>query len=349
VGTKGSRDIAGDAGQSTVEWIGLILVVTALVLGVTAGVRSWLPGVRLAESIAMRMLCAAGMSSTCAESGDLVAAYGPEIAGEVEANAPEIVYEDGMGALPVDFRSCRHQRCGSGPESGPIWRSDTGEPTAAFVHVVDCRTALARTESTTNGYDCGGERAGNLYVQYWTYYDNSSSVPLIQPVVDGPPLDQHAYHADDWEGYQVRIGRDGVDARATSHHGYNYTASPMSWPSDLGVVHRSGWGRSTGKLYVSGGSHAGHAYERRRLSIRRAGRAGAAIAVDAAATIQRERGRVRVPRRLTVPPEKTRWTPASRLTLIPIETLDSGALATHFAITPPWEKDVYSDPESEDT
>ena len=346
---KSSRHLAHETGQSAVEWIGLLIVVTVLILGVTAGVRSWLPGVELAESIAMRVLCAAGMSSTCAESGDLVAAYGPEIAGAVEENAPEIVYEDGMGALPVDFRSCRHQRCGSGAESGPVWRSDTGERAVAFVHVVDCRTDLARIESSSDGYDCTGERVGNLYIQYWTYYDNSSSVPLLQPVVDGPPLDQHAFHADDWEGYQVRIGPDGVDARATSHHGYNYTASPMSWPSDLGVVHRSGWGRSTGRLYVSGGSHAGHAYERRRLSIRRAGRAGAAIAVDAAATIRHERPRAKVPRRLTVPPAKTRWTPASHLGLVPIETLDTSALVTHFAVTPPWEKDVYGDPESEDT
>src|SRR4051794_34514153 len=180
---KGSGSLARQAGQSTVEWIGLLLIITALILGVTAGVRSWLPGVTLAESIAMRILCAAGMSSTCAQSGDLVAGYGPELASQVEKDAPEIVYEDGMGALPVDFRSCRNQRCGSGPESGKVSRSYTGEPVVAFVHVVDCRTELARIESTAGGYDCSGERAGNLYVQYWTYYYNSSSLRLLQPVV----------------------------------------------------------------------------------------------------------------------------------------------------------------------
>ena len=332
-----SRRVIGEDGQSTVEWIGLLMVVTALILGVTAGVRSWLPGVRLAESVALRLLCAAGMTSECTESGDLVAAYGPELAAEVERNAPEIVYEDGMGALPVDFRTCRNQRCGSGPESGPVWRSNTGEPVVAFVHVVDCRTQLARTESAGHGYDCAGDRSGHLYVQYWTYYAKSS---FWGDVV----------HHDDWEGVQVRVAADGTDSRATSHHGYNYTGGPLSWASDLGAVHRSAWGSSTGRLYVSGGSHAGHVYEHRRISIRRAGRAGAAAAVDAAAMIQHRRPRAKLPRHLTVPPRKSRWTPASRLLLIPIETLDSRARTTRFdGITPPWEKAVYGDPESQDT
>jgi hypothetical protein len=331
------RGARGEAGQSTVEWIGLLVVVTVLILGVTAGVRSWLPGVRLAESVALRILCAAGMTSKCTESGDLVAAYGPDLAAAVERNAPEIVYEEGMGALPVDFRTCRNQRCGSGPRSGPVWQSNTGQSAVAFVHVVDCRTRLARTDSATDGYDCAGDRAGNLYVQYWTYYAKSSFWGNV-------------VHDDDWEGMQVRVTADGTDSRATSHHGYNYTGGPLSWASDLGAIHRSAWGSSTGRLYVSGGSHAGHVYEHRRFSIRRAGHAGAAAAVDAAAAIQHKRARARIPRRLTVKPARPRWTPASRLVLIPIETLGPRARTARFdGITPPWEKDVYSDPESQDT
>jgi hypothetical protein len=337
VSAKGVERLRHEAGQSTVEWIGLLIVITALILSVTAGVRSWLPGVTLAESIAMRLLCAAGLSSTCAESGDLVAAYGPELAAEVEENAPEIVYEGGMRALPVDFRSCRNTRCGGGPDSGPVWESATGEPAVAFVHVVDCRTELARTRSAGHGYDCSGERAGNLYLQYWTYYASSS-------------FWGHEVHDDDWEGMQVRVTPDGIQSRATSHHGYNYTGDPMSWPSDLGIAHRSAWGSSTGKLYVSGGSHAGHVYEHRVISIRRAGHAGAAIAVNTAAVIQHQRPRAKLPRRLTVPPQKTRWTSPSHLILIPIETLDPKALTAHFdGIQPPWDKDVYRDPESQDT
>jgi hypothetical protein len=35
--------------------------------------------------------------------------------------------------------------------------------------------------------------------------------------------------------------------------------------------------------------------------------------------------------------------------LIPVETLGRTALRTRFAITPPWEKPVYRDPEDEGT
>jgi hypothetical protein len=160
-----SKRLARQDGQSTVEWVGLLLLVAALLGGLLAAVGSGLPAGLFARAIAERLLCAAGVEPVCGSSGGLIAAYGPELAGEVERNAPRIVYEPGMTALPVDFRSCRGKACGNGPDSGPVWRSDTGEPAAAFVHVVDCRTSLARAESTAKGYDCGGERAGNLYIQ----------------------------------------------------------------------------------------------------------------------------------------------------------------------------------------
>jgi hypothetical protein len=327
-------------GQATVEWVGICLVVATLFAGLLAAIGSGMPAGLFAKSIALRLLCAVALSSTCGESGDLVAAYGPELAAAVERNAPQIVYEAGMTALPVDFRSCRGQACGNGPDSGAVWRSDTGEPAVAFTHVVDCRTDLARTESVMHGYECEGDRAGNLYIQYWLYYENST---WLGGVVEGGL----AHHEDDWEGLQVRIAPDGTDSRATSHHGYNYDGGPTSWPSDTGLVHRSAWNRSTGKLFVSGGSHAGHVHENRHLSIRRVGHAGAGLGVDGYALARDERPSAKLPRRLTVPPKRSRWTPASRLTLIPIETLDSRALRMRFAITPPWDKPVYRDPEDQ--
>jgi len=337
-----SRRLAGQDGQSTVEWVGLLLVVAALLAGLLAAVGSGLPGGLFARAIAERLLCAAGIGALCGSSGDLLAAYGPELAGEVERNAPRIVYEEGMTALPVDFRSCHGKACGNGPDSGPVWRSDTGEPAAAFVHVVDCRTSLARAESTVKGYDCGGGRSGNLYIQYWLYYEDST---WLGGVVPGGV----EHHEDDWEGGQVRVTPEGVESRATSHHGYNYNGGPMSWPSDTGLVSRSAWDRSTGKLFVSGGSHAGHVHESRHLSIRRVGHAGADLGVDAYSLASGRRPRAKLPHRLTVPPARTRWTPASRLKLIPIETLGDRAFATRFAITPPWDKPVYRDPEDQGT
>jgi hypothetical protein len=45
----------------------------------------------------------------------------------------------------------------------------------------------------------------------------------------------------------------------------------------------------------------------------------------------------------------SRWTPGGDLRLIPTETLDAGARRTRFAITPPWRKPVFWDPEDQGT
>ncbi len=290
-------------GQATVEWLGLVLLVTIAslaVLGLVAGAGS-VTGV--AQAIATRLICATDLSRACAAPGPLVAAYGPELAARVEQNAPTIEYEAGTGDLPVDFRSCRRGRCGERPGDGRVVASLTGEPPTAFVHVVDCSTGAARGAGRSRGYDCSGARAGRLYLQYWLYYRDSDTSPWSG--LPGRP----GFHEDDWEGYQVRIGPDGVDARATSHHGYDYRGGPLNWPSDVGLIPKAAWGEATGRLYVSGGSHAGHVADSRR---------------------------------------PTRWTPASALRLIPIERLGE-ARRTRFAITPPWRKPVYRDPEDQGT
>ena len=78
----------------------------------------------------------------------------------------------------------------------------------------------------------------------------------------------------------MRINPDGsADARASSHNGYNGADAPaVDWASDasgkvpgasavkdaaeaLGLRGERGWTPSQGTLYVSGGSHAGHATE----------------------------------------------------------------------------------------
>ncbi len=331
-----------DTGQGTVEWIGLTMLVSVLLLGVLAAAGDGIPGEPLARAVAARILCAANLSDTCSPEDELVAAYGSELGGRVADNAPDIVYEAGMTALPVDFRSCRGPACGNGPDSGSVWTSDTGEPAVAFVHTVDCRTVVARIESSRAGYDCSDGRSGSLYVQYWLYYEDSTWLGGLKP-------GGLEHHEDDWEGYQVRIGPDGVESRATSHHGYNYDGGPGSWLSDAGVVHRSAWGPTTGRLYVSGGSHAGHVREPGRLSRRRLERATAGATADTYAALHGRAMRAKLPRTLTVPPTPPRWTPASHLMLIPIETLDDDALRARFAIVPPWRKPVYRDPEDQGT
>ncbi len=336
-----------EGGQATVEWLGLVLLVCLAVASALALATGRIPAAGLARAIATRLICAAGLSDSCSVDGALVAAYGAELAARVEESAPEIVYESGIGELPVDFRSCRGGRCAEGPDGGPVWESDTGERAAAFVHVVDCRSPGSRQASARRGSDCSGPRAGNAYLQYWLYYGDSATSPWSE--LPGAP----GAHRDDWEGYQVRIGPGGAEARATSHHGYDYRGGPLNWPSDAGLVSKSAWGEDTGRLYVSAGSHAGHVYEPPQLApirgVRTTARAGVAIAagvIDGTSRRLRER---RLAVRFTARRRPGRWTPASRLVLIPIESLDPGDQRAAFAIVPPWRKPVYFDPEDRGT
>ena len=304
---------SSEAGQSTVEWTGIVLLVSLLLVGLLAAVGARIPAAGLARTIAVRLLCAARLDDSCTVEPELVAAYGSELAGLVADRAPTVVYEAGMTALPVDFRSCRGAACGNGRRAGEVSLSNTGEPVAAFVHVVDCRTGEARLASVSRGLDCTGERVGRLYLQFWLYYEDSTSLRALPGKI--------GFHQDDWESYQLRLGPDGAESRASSHHGYNYDGGAGSWASDAGIVHRSAWGPATGRLYVSGGSHAGHVHDGERLT---------------------RRGRI-------APAAKPRWTPGDRLLLIPIETLDHASRRTRFAVTPPWRKPVYRDPENRGT
>ena len=162
----GRQPPRGENGQGTVEWIGLVLLVALLVFGLLATVGPRLPGGSLARAIAERIICAVHLSDACAGDPALERAYGAEVGALVRDHAPRIRYERGMEALPVDYRSCREDACSRGARTGEIWRSTTGEPVVAFVHVVDCRPVAIR-RSRRAGANCSGPRNGNLYLQYW--------------------------------------------------------------------------------------------------------------------------------------------------------------------------------------
>ena len=113
-----------------------------------------------------------------------------------------------------------------------------------------------------------------------------------------------------------------ASARASSHHGYNYGGGARNWGSDLGsgplrgatelagLRNAGGWGPETGSLFVSGGSHAGNVDSHRCCRI----------------------------------------TPRSRLALIPLDPAAAGEQGeVGFAISPPWEKEVWIDPEDSGT
>ncbi|MDX6589699.1 MAG: hypothetical protein QOI84_973 [Solirubrobacterales bacterium] len=303
-----------ERGQGTVEWVGTVAVVSLLMLGlVAAGVR--VPGNELARGVASRILCAASFADGCGDEPAMIAAYGTEVGMLIREHMPTIAFEQGSRAVPVDFRRCRDPVCGDGAEDGLVHRTDRSLPVTAFVHVVDCREGEAE-DSEAAGADCSGARAGNLYIQYWTYYADSATLRGL------PIVGKRGFHEDDWEGVQIRIRPDGgVDERASSHHGYNYERGAANWGSDadigplnflaeaLGARDPNGWGPETGLLLVSGGSHAGNA-------------AGAG------------RG--------------TRFTPGRRVHLIPLEPIAESDRSA-FAINPPWRKRVWLDPEAEGT
>lgn len=304
-----------ERGQSTVEWVGMLTLVSLLLVGIQAmGVR--VPGVALANAIAEKMLCAVSMAGSCGDEPHLIAAYGSEVGGIADDHMPSLLYEPRSRAVPVNFRRCRSTECGDGPNRGLVRRTNRGLPVSAFVHVVDCRAGEAeRTEAV--GGNCSGERGGNLYVQYWTYYADSATLRGV------PILGRKGYHRDDWESVQIRVGPDGrVDQRASSHHGYNYAKGISNAGSDagigplkdlaefLGARPRGGWGPETRLLLVSGGSHAGNS-----------------------------RGI----------PGIDRVTPGDRVHLIPLERLLSSSRSPGFAVAPPWLKRAWRDPEAEGT
>jgi hypothetical protein len=291
-----------ERGQGTVEWIGLVLLVSVTMLGLVAA-GAGVPGASLARALAGRILCAAALADGCGDEPALIAAYGTEIGKLVRRHTPMLAFEQGSRAVPVDFRRCRSSRCGDAPGEGLVHRTDGQLPVTSFVHVIDCRQgAVEETEAA--GADCSGDRAGNLYLQYWLYYADSATLRGV------PVVGSKGYHEDDWESVQFRIGPDGdVDQRASSHHGYNYFLSDTNWLSDAGIVPHDGWGPETHLLIVSGGSHAG----------------------NAAGMVQMDR-----------------YTPGLRVHLVPLEPI-AEVDRSSFAISPPWQKKVWFDPESEGT
>jgi hypothetical protein len=302
-------------GQGTVEWVGLVCFTCLLFAGLIAtGVR--VPGTGLARAVASRILCAVALADRCGDEPALIAAYGTEVGKLVREHMPTILFERGSRAVPVDFRRCRVTDCGDAPRRGFVSRTDTGLPLTAFVHVVDCRPDAAE-RSEAAGIDCSGPRRGNLYIQYWTYYADSATLRGI------PVVGAKGYHRDDWEGVQIRIRPDGsVDARASSHDGFNSRSGPVGgWASDIGLTPvkdaeeavglrgENGWGPETHLLAVSGGSHAGS---------------------------------------VTGIVHFERLARGHSVHLIPLEAIAATSRA-HFAIAPPWRKRAWFDPEASRT
>ncbi len=219
-----------DQGQATIEWVGVVLLVS-LAFGALLAVVPAIDGRSFGGFLTHRITCAVG-----GECGDpeLARAYGKDDAALLREYAPNLVYEPGEQQVPVDFRQCRAVRCATAPDERDLdtHRTDTGLRSTGFTRVV--------------------RRGGRTYLQYWLYYpDSNSTVGDLDKLWNAAPFgDWPGWHADDWEGYQVRIDPDGAAKVRSSSHGH------YQWCK--GADCRNVWGRHTGWTRVSRGSHAGH-------------------------------------------------------------------------------------------
>jgi hypothetical protein len=156
---------------------------------------------------------------------------------------------------------------------------------------------------------------GSLYIQYWFYYADSATFRGV------PIAEDEGFHNDDWESVQVRIGPDGeVDQRASSHHGYNYRPSAANLASDAGFGPLRELEETVGVRAENGwGPETG-------LLLVSGGSHAGNLGDDPGG----------------------RYTPAAAVHLVPLEPI-AAADSTAFAISPPWLKQVWRDPEADGT
>jgi hypothetical protein len=298
-----------ERGQASVEWLAVVLL-CSLSLGALATFGPSIDGRSFGGFLAHRIACAAAAGCNDGDRA-LAGAYGRSGAALVRAHAPNLVYERGEPQLPVDWRRCRLPECASAPDDPDLdaHRGRSGARATVF-------TRLLR-------------RRGRTFLQYWLYYPDSNTsfagadkaweaswlLPRIRELVQGT-RDWPGFHRDDWESYQVRLDADGNAWVRASSHGHYQGCKDRDC--------RNRWITETGWSRVSRGSHAGH------------------IPVGG------EPGRLRGV--YPGPVLRERTTTSEGLRLIPLETLDHrGYRRLDEDVAPPWRKEAYRDPTSNES
>jgi hypothetical protein len=81
-----------ERGQGTVEWVGVVCLISLLLVGLlAAGVR--VPGTALAQVVASRILCAAAIADDCDDEPALIAEYGTDVGELVRRHMPSLLFE----------------------------------------------------------------------------------------------------------------------------------------------------------------------------------------------------------------------------------------------------------------
>jgi hypothetical protein len=320
--------VTAQRGQASVEFVALLLL-TCCALGALFALTGRFDGRPIGGFIAHHFVCAVG--GRCdREERELAAAYGARDAATVRALAPSLVYEPGEEQLPVDWRACRRPQCARSSDDRALDSHLTraGRRATAFTRLI--------------------RRRGRLYVQYWLYYPDSNTalagsdslwakswwLPRLRRLISGTS-DYPGFHRDDWEGAFVRLDPDGTTwIRASSHGGLQ----GCKWRAC-----HDRWVKTTGWVRVSRGSHAGHVpyrSEPRWADIRKAG-------------ARRYVPKIGPPHRIPLIPGRDlheRSTTGEGLRLVPIETLDLPRYRPLDPdVKPPWRKEVYRDPESDES
>jgi hypothetical protein len=308
-----------DRGQAAVEFVSVVLL-AALVLGALVAVSPRFDGRSFGGFLAFRIVCT--IERGCYDrDGSLTHAYGARDAALVRDLAPNLVYEPGERQVPVDWRDCRRVACAEAPDEPDldVHRTHAGERATAFTRIL--------------------RRGGRTYLQYWFYYPDSRSTWAGSDGLwdrawgyaedRGFVRDTPAYpgtHRDDWEAYAVRIDSDGrAWVRASSHR---------HWRGCKRLWCKNRWTARTGWTRVSRGSHAGHIPLRHELRL------------------LPNPLRPRVHRIPLLPGHDLdeRTTTGEGLRLVPLETLDArGYRPIDEGVRPPWQKDAYWDPESDES
>ena len=325
--------VSREAGQASLEWIGVVLLVALSATTLSAAAPAF-DGRSFGGFLANHVICAATGGCHAAERA-LERAYGEEDAAAVRELAPNLVYEPGERQLPVDWRDCRRPECATVPDDPSL----------------DSHSSHARARATA--FTRVIRRGGRLYIQYWLYYPDSNSalagsdrfwerswiLPRVRKLVGGTP-DYPGFHRDDWEGVFIRVDPDGSAWVRASSHGH---FQGCRWR-----VCEDAWIRPTGWVRVSRGSHAGHVPFRMEPGPDRPN-AGPRIP----RYIPPPGSPSRPYRRLPLIPGRDfneRTTSSEGLRLIPLETRDK----RHYRpltddVKPPWRKKAYSNPETDES
>jgi hypothetical protein len=317
-------------GQATIEWTAVVLLVS-LALGALLSFGLRTDGRSYGGFLAHRLACA--VKGTCRDGEEaLQRAYGGRGAALVRAHAPNLVYEPGERQLPVDWRRCRRPGCAnaSGDRDLDVHRSDAGERATVFTRVL--------------------RRGGRTYIQYWLYYPDSNTtlagsdkawelawvLPIMRGLIErAPPYP--GFHRDDWEAFAVRLDPDGSVWTRASSHGH--------WQGCKDRDCEGEWTQSTGWTRVSRGSHAGHIPMRTDVRPRRRARGPGADRFPGFVELERRRTPLLPGHDL-----HERTTTGEGLRLIPLETHDRSRYRPNAeGIRPPWRKEAYTDPESDES